>query len=171
MKSKITLFIAVFIAWCVINWQPHAELLIIDRDHLVIGIFASLLIAIFMGDIFAQRTQLFFQPRRYFWLCVYIPLFLWDCLKANCVMAALILRPAIHRDAGIVKVKTTLKSDVGLAFLANHLTLTHNTIAIDIEREKGILYIHWLTARDGRAGKEAQAIVERKEKILRKIFE
>jgi multicomponent Na+:H+ antiporter subunit E len=43
---------------------------------------------------------------------------------------------------GIVKVKTTLKSDMAKMLLANSITMTPGTISVDIIDD--YLYIHWI---------------------------
>jgi multicomponent Na+:H+ antiporter subunit E len=46
---------------------------------------------------------------------------------------------------GIVKVRTTLKSDFAKTLLANSITMTPGTISVDIIGE--YLYIHWIYVR------------------------
>lgn len=150
--------------WCVLSWS-------FDLQHIAAGIVIALIISFFAGDIFAKKAYPFFQVSRYFWFLAYIPVFLWDCFKANVAMAFAIIRPEIPLRPGIVKVKTSLKSDAGLTFLANHLTLTRDTIAIDIDAKRGIIYVHWLNAQNTDIEKNTKILVARLEKFLKKVFE
>lgn len=98
-------------------------------------------------------------------------MFLWECLKANIDVARRVLNPNLPINPGIVKVKTSLKSDTGLTFLANSITLTPGTLCVDIDSEKGILYIHWIDVKTQDIDKATQIIVTKFENILKKIFE
>jgi multicomponent Na+:H+ antiporter subunit E len=108
---------------------------------------------------------------RYLWFCYYVPVFLWECLKANIDVAMRVLNPKLPINPGIVKVKTTLKSDTGLTFLANSITLTPGTFCVDIDAESGVLYIHWIDVKTQDVEKATQAIVLKFENILKKVFE
>jgi multicomponent Na+:H+ antiporter subunit E len=96
---------------------------------------------------------------------------LWECIKANIDVAYRVVHPDLPIKPGIVKIKTNLKSDVALTFLANSITLTPGTMCVDIDKEKGILYIHWIYVRDDRLEEATSLIAGKFEKILKRIFE
>ena len=141
MRSRIILFIVANIVWALLNWVP-------DWQSLLIGVFVSAFVAFLTGDLFPGRIKAFFNPRRYFWALYYIPVFLWECLKANIDVAYRVLHPDLPIRPGIVKIRTDLKSDIALTFLANSITLTPGTMCIDINKEEGVLYIHWINVLD-----------------------
>jgi multicomponent Na+:H+ antiporter subunit E len=105
------------------------------------------------------------------WFLYYIPVFLWECLKANADVASRVLRPSLPIRPGTIAVKVSLKTDIGLTFLANSVTLTPGTTSVDIDREKGILYVHWIFVKPGYADDGRLPVVERFESILKKVFE
>lgn len=105
------------------------------------------------------------------WFFFYIPVFIWECLKANLEGAWRVAHPSLPIRPGIVKVKTTLKSDTGLTFLANSLTLTPGTMTVDIDRERGFLYVHWVDVKSEDIDKATELLVRRFERILKRIFE
>jgi multicomponent Na+:H+ antiporter subunit E len=72
---------------------------------------------------------------------------------------------------GIVKVKTTLKSETGLTFLANTLSLKPGTMTVDIDREGGYLYVHWVDVRSQDVKAATEELVLKFERILKKIFD
>lgn len=164
MKSRVLLFIAAMLMWLGLTWA-------VDWQHLLIGAGVSLLVSLLIGDMFIQRPHVFTHPSRYFWFILYIPLFLWECFKANIDVAYRVGHPDIPIHPGIVKVKTTLKSDTGLTFLANSITLTPGTLTVDIDRENGYLYVHWIEVKSTNTERATKLIVERFEKILKRIFE
>lgn len=164
MGSRLVLFIVGFIVWELMTWPP-------DMQNSVIGIAVAIFITFVTGDMFSRRPHHFLHPMRYLWFCYYIPLFLWECLKANIDVALRVIRPSLPINPGIVKIKTALKSDTGLTFLANSITLTPGTLSVDIDREEGVLYIHWIDVKSKDIEQATQAIVGKFEKILARIFE
>jgi multicomponent Na+:H+ antiporter subunit E len=58
-----------------------------------------------------------------------------------------------------------------LTFLANTITLTPGTMSVDVDRENGFLYIHWIYVRDEETEAATRLIVDVFERILIKIFE
>ncbi|MBL7198179.1 MAG: Na+/H+ antiporter subunit E [Candidatus Omnitrophica bacterium] len=163
MKSRIVLFFIAFLVWALLNWIP-------DWQHLLIGIFVAGFISFIIGDMFAPRLNLF-NIKRYFWFLYYIPIFIWECIKANIDVAFRVSHPDLPIQPGIVKVKTNLRSDLGLTFLANSITLTPGTMSVDVDKEKGYLYIHWINVKDKDIEKATEIVVQRFERILRRIFQ
>ncbi|MFH1791171.1 MAG: Na+/H+ antiporter subunit E [Candidatus Omnitrophota bacterium] len=165
MKSKIILFIIAFIAWAMLNWVP-------DWEHLLVGFFVALLVAYITGDMFIQNPGKLKHPLRYWYFCFeYLPVFLWEVIKANIDVAVRVANPALPINPGIVKIKTSLTSDTALTFLANSITLTPGTLCVDIDKDDSVLYIHWIDVRAKDVEGATKIIAERFERILRKIFE
>jgi len=160
----IILFILSFLVWGLLSWPP-------DWQHLLVGAFVAALVAYVIGDMFVKRPHLFGHPMRYLWFLYYLPVFLWEMLKANIDVAYRVAHPTLPIKPGIVKVKTSLKSDTGLTFLANSITLTPGTMTVDIDREKGLLYIHWINVEDKDVEGATKRIVRKFEDILTRIFE
>jgi len=163
-KSQIILFILALIIWLFLTWPP-------DLQHLIIGVFVCAFVSFMTGDMFVKRPHRFKQFTRYLWFLYYIPLFIWECIKANIDVAYRVAHPDLPINPGIVKVKTTLKSDTGLTFLANSITLTPGTMSVDIDEENGFLYIHWIDVKDKDIQKATEIIVKTFEDVLRRIFE
>lgn len=164
MKSRVILFIFGFLVWMGLSWPP-------DIQHALIGVIVAAFIAYMTGDMFVTRPHVFKHPQRYFWFLYYIPVFLWECFKANIDVAYRVIHPLVPIKPGIVKVKTKLKTDTALTFLANSITLTPGTLTVDIDKEKGILYIHWIDVTNQDIDKATEIIVKKFERILERIFE
>lgn len=165
MRNKIVLFFICLAIWCLLNWVP-------DWQHLVVGVPVSLLIMFLIADLFVQKKHFTSHPLRYiYFIFIYIPVFAWQCIKANFDVAYRVINPKLPITPGIIKVKTDLKTDTALTFLANSITLTPGTLTVDINREKSILYIHWIDVKSKDTEKATKMIAGRFEKILKKIFE
>ena len=165
MKSRIALFIIAFVIWALLNWVP-------DWQHLVVGVFVAWFVAFMTGDLFVQRPHVLKHPRRYlYFVFYYLPVFLWEVIKANIDVAYRVIHPRLPINPGIVKVKTKLKSDTALTFLANSITLTPGTLTVDIDRDNNALYIHWIDVKSKDIEGTTRIVVKRFEKILEKIFD
>ena len=158
------MFILAFLIWTFLTWP-------LDIQHFIIGILVSGFVAFMTGDMFVKRPHVLKHVSRYLWFLYYVPLFIWECIKANLDVAFRVGHPDLPINPGIVKVKTSLKSDTALTFLANSITLTPGTMSVDIDPENGILYIHWINVTEKDIEKATEIIVKKFERVLSKIFE
>ena len=159
------MFLIAFAVWCILCWVP-------DTEHLIAGAVVSLVVALVMGGLFLTRPHMVLHPVRiFFFLFWYLPVFTWELLKANLDVAYRVIHPSLPIKPGIVRLRTSLKSDTGITFLANSITLTPGTLTIDVDSEKGILYIHWIHVKGADPETTFQQIGSRFEPILRRIFE
>ncbi|MBN1383864.1 MAG: Na+/H+ antiporter subunit E [Elusimicrobia bacterium] len=164
MTSRIILFFFAFIVWTGLTWPS-------DKQHVFVGLLVALFIAVLTGDMFVNRPHVFKNLKRYVWFLYYIPVFIWECFKANLDVAYRVGHPDVPINPGIVKVKTKLKSETGLTFLANSITLTPGTLSVDIDQEKGFIYVHWINVKEQDVEAATKLIVARFESILENIFE
>jgi multicomponent Na+:H+ antiporter subunit E len=164
MQIRILLFILSFFTWLLLRWS-------LDLQNILAGIAVAVFTSLMTSGVFQTKSGFFRKPWRYLWLLYYLPVFAWECFKANIDGAYRVIHPDIPLRPGIVKVRTTLKSDTGLTFLANTLTLVPGTMTVDIDKEAGFLYVHWSVVRSQEVDKATEFIVARFEKILRRIFE
>lgn len=162
--SRVVTFIVSFVLWTALSFS-------LDLQHLTIGVLVAGLTAVLMGDMFTDQAPKWFQPRRYIWFLIWIVVFAYECLKANIEVACMVLHPRLPINPGIVKVKTILKSETGITFLANFITLTPGTFAVDVDKDQGWLYIHWINVRTQEIEEASRIIVSRFERILKEVFE
>lgn len=146
----------------------------------MIGILASLFIAYMTVDLAARldskksvrKYGVIDNFKRAMWFLYYVAMFLWECVKGNIDVAYRVSHPDFPIRPGIVKVKVDLKSDLGLTFLANSITLTPGTTSVDVDKENGCLYIHWIYVTDEYlSGGIKLPIVAKFEDILKRVFE
>lgn len=164
MKSRFVLFIFCLLIWIGINWT-------ITGSELIIGIIASIIVALCAGDIFVRRPHVFMHIKRYFWLISYIGLLLIEVIKANIDIVYRLLGPEIPLNSGIVKVKTKIKSHTGLTLLANSVTFSPGTCTFDIDADAGYLYVHWMDVESQNVKAATERIVGKFENILQRIFD
>ena len=159
-------YIAVFILSMIFWFLLTLEFTI---SNLIVGIVSSLITSLIFTRFFIANVYKLFQPKRYFWFLVYLVVFIWECIKANIDVAYRVLHPGMPIRPGIVKVKTTLKSDLAKMLLANSITMTPGTISVDIIDD--YLYIHWIYIKSEDPEVYTRIITGPFEKYIKRIIE
>ena len=164
IKFKVRLFdfLLLFLVWWALTWT-------MDPITLGVGVLVSAGMSLYLADLFPSDMILLFAPRRFFWLLVYIPYFLYFVFKANLDVLYRVLHPDLPINPGIVKVRTGLTTDLAKTILANSITLTPGTLSVDIEGE--YIYVHWINVISKDTAGATAIIVNRFENIIRRIFE
>jgi multicomponent Na+:H+ antiporter subunit E len=158
----VTLFILSLIFWLLLTFE-------FTVPNIIVGAVSSIISALFFGRVFITNVHKLLEPKRYFWFIIYLFIFIWECLKANVDVAYRVLHPAMPIWPGIVKLKTTLKSDMAKMFLANSITMTPGTISVDIIGD--YLYIHWIYIRSEDPEVYTPIITGAFEKYIKRIIE
>jgi multicomponent Na+:H+ antiporter subunit E len=157
-----TLFILSLIFWLLLTFD-------FTISNLIVGAVSSIICALFFGRVFITNVYKLLEPKRYYWFIIYLFIFIWECIKANFDVAYRVLHPAMPIRPGIVKVKTTLKSDMAKMLLANSITMTPGTISVDIIDD--YLYIHWIYIRSEDPEVYTGMITGAFEKYIKRIIE
>ena len=137
--------------------------------NIIVGAVASLITSLIFTRFFIKNVYKLIQPHRYFWFLAYLIVFIWECIKANIDVAYRVLHPTMPIRPGIVKVKTTLKSEMAKMLLANSITMTPGTISVDIIDD--YLYIHWIYISSEDPEVYTEIITGAFEKYIKRIIE
>ncbi len=168
--ERITLtWIVLFSFWIVITANT-------SLDNLVIGGIATLIIASFMRDMLMEdvRHKGHLIEKIIYFLLLYAPQYLiimaFRLIESNIKVAKNVIFMDIK--PGIVKIKTDLRSDTGVAILANSITLTPGTLTLDVSKKLGetYLYVHWIDVETLNREKAGEKIKGDIEEWLKKIF-
>jgi multicomponent Na+:H+ antiporter subunit E len=155
--SQILGFVIAFLVWLALTWK-------IDIMNIALGSVFSLLASMFFGELLTVTPKRALHITRYLWFIYYIMIFLWQMVKANIDVAYRVLHPKLPIDPGLIKIRTKLKSDVSKALLANSLSLTPGSTAVDFIGDQ--LYIHCIDVN--RSVREEASMFE---KIIAKVLE
>lgn len=158
----VAFFILSLAFWLMITFK-------ITIANLVVGSAAALICTIIFAGYYFTGVVKFIQPHRWFWFLVYLGLFIISCVKANFDVAYRVLHPRMPIRPGIVKVKTTLKSDFAKTLLANSITMTPGTLTVDIIDD--YFYIHWIYIRSEDPEVYTKMILGVFEKYIKKFAE
>lgn len=116
----------------------------------VTGIASALVVAISLSQIALEHEPRFPQtPLRILRGAVYVPVLLFEILKANVVVARVILSPSLPIEPRMTRVRSLVGSGLPVTTLANSITLTPGTLTVRARDEN--LYVHALIpwAREG----------------------
>lgn len=158
----LALFILSIIFWLMLTFE-------FTIPNLIVGVVGSAITAAIFTRFFIKNVYKLLQPARYFWFLIYLAVFIRECIKANFDVAYRVLHPAMPIRPGIVKVKTTLKSDLAKMLLANSITMTPGTISVDIIDD--CLYIHWIYVSSDNPEVYTGLITGAFEKYIKRIIE
>lgn len=160
--KRILCLLTVFVLWMLLFWS-------LDPWVIGTGAFFALIVGSLLGNIYPDGLEKIVNPRRWLFFLIYVPYFLYYCMKANVDVALRVIHPDVPIRPGIVKVRTTLTGDMAKTFLANSITLTPGTLTVDIDGQE--LYIHWINIPTDDPKKRSAEICGRFEPLLRRIFE
>jgi len=169
--SGISTFIVCFLFWMLLVWS-------VAPREIVLGVIVAAIMAWFAGRFFIHSSPFYlFNPVRLVTMIVYcVIIFLWEIIKANLSMAAIVLSPNLKDyKAGIIRVPGSdeIKSEYGLAMVSNCITLTPGTITMDVaedEAGKNYYYIHWIDVAETDREKAGDAIKGTMEKWIGRIW-
>jgi multicomponent Na+:H+ antiporter subunit E len=165
VRNRIILFIFTLSTWSLLVWPP-------DAQHIMVGAVISLVVTYLTGDMFIKSLGPLFRPASYYYFfCVLAPLFFVEYLKASFKVASWVIRPSMPIEPGIIKVKTVLKTEMALTLMANIITLTSDTLTVDVNKDDGCFYVHSLSVKSGDSEKLITAGIKKFETLLQKIFE
>ncbi len=160
-KYILTL-ISLFILWILLTSTFAWE-------ELTTGFIFSAIIAIFSYSYFTQRGWTGITLKKIAYFLLYIPVVLWEMVKANFDVAYRVVHPKMPIRPGIVQIKTSLKSDIAKLILGNSITLTPGTLTVEIVKDN--LLIHWINVKTKDVNQATDIIGKRFEKYLKVIFE
>lgn len=88
--------------------------------------------------------SLLLSPSRLGALVQLLGVFLVELVKSAVRVAAAVLMPRRRLDPAVVAVPIELKTDLGIATLANLVTLTPGTTSLHVSENRDTLYVHVL---------------------------
>lgn len=119
-----------------------------DLFHITVGILSVVFVLWFNAKL---RNYVFYDEDeehksknfKLYRLFYYLPFLVWEIISSSFKVAYLIIHPKMPIKAGIIKFHTNLPNMTAKVFLANSITLTPGTVALQIEGDEFI--IHSLT--------------------------
>lgn len=163
-KSRLLVFILALLVWLALTAGGGFQ-------EVLAGVAAAAVVSLAAGRFVTGFPKVRRLPRRALFSLLYLGKFLWEMIKANVHVAAIVLHPLRPIRPGIVKIRTGLANETAVAILANSITLTPGTFTVDINPRTRELYIHCITVRGTDVEENTKAIGRKFERILKEVFE
>jgi multicomponent Na+:H+ antiporter subunit E len=106
------------------------------------------------------------QPRRLTALGALIVEFVRQLVVQNVTLSLRVFHPRLPIRPGIVAIPTRMRGDVALTLLGSLTTLTPDTVTIDIDERRHMIYVHWIDVRSTDPAEVYRLISERLEQKI-----
>lgn len=136
MKTLLPVNLIIAFVWAAVTGNFSLSSLVVG---FIVGFVALWLFSEFYGEPYHRR---FFGAIR---LLFY---FLYDLLMSSLAVAQAVLNPSRITRPGFVLMPLDVRSDVGVFFTANLISLTPGTLSVDVDDAKTTLLIHAMFAED-----------------------
>ncbi|WP_048174251.1 Na+/H+ antiporter subunit E [Methanosarcina siciliae] len=144
MKRRTITYMALPVVWCLVSGQ-------ITLGSVLLGLLFGVVVVTPFSKLY--RLDEVIQPTGD-WLSkipkklVYFYVLIKEIIKANIVVAKIVIQPKIDIKPGIIAVPIRTKTNIGITGIANTITLTPGTLTVDISEDKSVLYVHSIDATD-----------------------
>lgn len=127
---------------------------------LLTGAISAGVVALALSHVALQKEPTLPRTgRRLVRMAVFLPILLWEIVKANFVIAYLILHPQLPIDPAFDIHETNTRSGLERMVLANSITLTPGTLTIDVHEEMFTIHSLTASARDEIEGGQLERLV------------
>ncbi|EGV18936.1 Na+/H+ antiporter subunit E [Thiocapsa marina] len=115
--------------------------------ELIAALAVGILVTAIAGPRLAVLSGVRLSPLAPWHLLRYLLTFFTALVAANLDMARRVLSPSLPLRPALVEVRTRLRSSLGRMLLANSITLTPGTLAVDIRGDR--ILVHWVDCPPG----------------------
>jgi multicomponent Na+:H+ antiporter subunit E len=150
---------AVALGWLVVVW------LLLWGDVSLGNVLAGLVLGVAVLFFFPLPPVTFGGRLRPVALLVLAGTFVGELVSASLHVAAVAVRPGYRPRGAIIAVPLRVRTDLNLALTAEVISLVPGTLILDIDRARGVLYVHVLDVRgpeDLAGSRERVLAVERR---------
>ncbi|MDX1695400.1 MAG: Na+/H+ antiporter subunit E [Ketobacteraceae bacterium] len=107
-------------------------------------------------------------PQRIPRFLAFMGFFIWGLILSNIKVASDIITPPWHMKPGVLRYKLSARNDLEITLLANFISLTPGTLALDVSEDKTELFVHAMFLHDERQVlADLRALEERLLKVMR----
>ncbi|WP_157801018.1 Na+/H+ antiporter subunit E [Bacillus solitudinis] len=168
MKKKLLTFILTLALWFVLAGRVNIQVFLLGT---IICSFISLMFADNVFRLVQKKygTKEFFLKIYYIFLV--ISAFIYDVFLSAVRVSrhAFEIKPSF--SPRVVSIKTSLENINSPAILANFITLTQGTLAMDFDLLNKNYLIHWIDVHSDDEAEVKKALISKHENLIAKIFD
>ena len=133
MKTKFLSNILLTLIWVFLTGEYNF-------NNFLFGFILSFIILWILSGLEDKSSKKYFKivPR----ILSFFFFFIWELTKANIQVAYEVVTPKFNMKPGVVALPLDAKSDLEITLLANLITLTPGTLALDVSTDRSVLYVH-----------------------------
>ena len=137
LPGSIIIFTMLLAIWIMISGS-------IDWQHIATGLVLMGILTLFWTQMtFDETGRTRFSWHQFKLLLRYLAFLELEILKANFVVAYIVLSPKLPISPGLIVLNFNLKKDLTRVLYANSITMTPGTITVDLEEDR--LLVHGMT--------------------------
>jgi multicomponent K+:H+ antiporter subunit E len=136
----------------------------VAAGHIVLGLIFAILIPLLTAGFWPEKVRI----KAPLTLLKFLATVLWDIVKANLMVAKLILGRNDKLKPAFIHIELDIKTPLGISFLANTISLTPGTVSCDLSADRRYLLVHALHAEN--SSDIIKHIKQRYETPLIKVF-
>jgi multicomponent Na+:H+ antiporter subunit E len=139
---------------------------------IVTGFVIAVATGIILGPLVIEDWKKSLSISRFLKLTKYIVrYFIIDEVKAHWSVIKIGLNPRMPIKPGIVRVPINSKSEYAITLIAISITNTPGTVVVDVDKERGILYVNWIYVISENPDVTYREIAEVFDRYALKIFD
>lgn len=168
MKKNFLTFILTLALWFVLAGRVNIPVFLL-------GTIICSIISLMLADNVFRLVQKKYGAKEFFLKIYYIFLVVSTFIYDIFLSAVRVSRHAFEIipsfSPRIVKIKTSLENINSIAILANFITLTQGTLAMDFDMLNKNYFIHWIDVRSDYDAQVKKALIIKHENLIAKIFD
>ena len=140
LHHHLFLFATMFILWLLLSGS-------VALDEIIAGVIVAAVVSLISAPYINIFDGIRYTPKALISVITYLGYFFIALIRANFDMARRVLSPSLPISPELLEVETQLKSKLGQMLLANSITLTPGTLAVELRHNR--ILVHWIAAPDG----------------------
>ncbi len=138
----------------------------------ITGILSALAVGTIFGTLVVEDWRKSLDIRRLGWFALYaLKYFFVHEVRAHVEIIRRCLRPRMDIAPSIVRVPIRSRTGFGTAMVSIAITNTPGTVVVDLNEDKGVLYVHWLFTKGLEDEVAYSEVAQDFDKYALKVFE
>ncbi|MEM0296773.1 MAG: Na+/H+ antiporter subunit E [Zestosphaera sp.] len=138
---------------------------------IVTGLLVAVIVGSLTSGLLVEDWKKSLDVRRFIHLLRFaVRYLLVDEVKAHLLVIKLGLRPKLDLRPAIIRMPIKSRNDYGITLVSLSITNTPGTVVVDLSKEKGNIYVHWIYATTTEPEESYREVSEVFDKYALRIF-
>ncbi|MEM0014264.1 MAG: Na+/H+ antiporter subunit E [Zestosphaera sp.] len=138
---------------------------------IVTGLLVAVIVGSLTSGLLVEDWKKALDVRRFIHLLRFaVRYLLVDEVKAHLLVIKLGLRPKLDLRPAIIRMPIKSRNDYGITLVSLSITNTPGTVVVDLSKEKGNIYVHWIYATTTEPEESYREVSEVFDKYALRIF-